>query len=161
MGLIHAPELLFLDEPSTGLDPQNRANLQEHIRRLRAEHGTTIVLTTHYLEEADELAERIVVIDRGLVVADASPAEIKSRVVGKRVSFTTAQPLSEADLRGLPLSGLEIAGSRVRLFSKAPEAVLRDLFNRGVEIGDLSVVGADLEEAFLAITHEAEKETVA
>jgi ABC-type multidrug transport system ATPase subunit len=65
MGLIHAPDLLFLDEPSTGLDPQNRANLQEHIMRLRAEHGTTIVLTTHYLDEADSMAERVIVVDHG------------------------------------------------------------------------------------------------
>ena len=100
-------------------------------------------------------------VDRGIVVADATPDEIKARVVGKRVSFATAQPLSEADLRGLPYSRLELSGGRVRLFSNAPEAVLRDLFNRGVEIRDLTVVGADLEEAFIAITHEAEKETVA
>ena len=65
IGLVHAPELLFLDEPSTGLDPQNRANLWEHILRLRDEHGTTIVLTTHYLDEADAMAERVVVIDHG------------------------------------------------------------------------------------------------
>ena len=65
IGLVHAPPLLFLDEPSTGLDPQNRANLWEHILRLRAEHGMTIVLTTHYLDEADTMAERVVVIDHG------------------------------------------------------------------------------------------------
>jgi ABC-2 type transport system ATP-binding protein len=78
MGLIHAPALLFLDEPSTGLDPQNRANLQEHIRALRAEHGTTIVLTTHYLDEADQLAERVVVVDHGRIVADDTPARLKA-----------------------------------------------------------------------------------
>ena len=67
---MHTPRLLFLDEPSTGLDPQNRANLQEQIRRLHAEQGTTIVLTTHYLEEADAIADRVVVIDHGRVIAD-------------------------------------------------------------------------------------------
>ena len=70
LGLVHRPRLLFLDEPSTGLDPQNRANLWEHILRLRAEHGMTIVLTTHYLDEADAMAERVMVIDHGLVIAD-------------------------------------------------------------------------------------------
>jgi ABC-2 type transport system ATP-binding protein len=153
------PDLIFFDEPTVGMDVESRRGFLDAIREF-AKAGKTIVLTTHYLEEADELAERVVVIDRGVVVADASPAEIKSRVVGKRVSFTTPRPLSEADLSGLPCSGLEITGSRVRMFSKAPEAVLRDLFDRGVEIGDLTVAGADLEEAFLAITHEAEKETV-
>ncbi|WP_430783066.1 ATP-binding cassette domain-containing protein [Actinoplanes sp. G11-F43] len=85
MGLIHAPELLFLDEPSTGLDPQNRANLQEHILRLRAEHGTTIVLTTHYLDEADSMAERVVVIDHGRIIADDTPQRLKATHVGDRV----------------------------------------------------------------------------
>jgi ABC-2 type transport system ATP-binding protein len=154
------PDLIFFDEPTVGMDVESRRGFLDAIREF-ARSGKTIVLTTHYLEEADELAERVVVIDRGVVVADASPAEIKSRVVGKRVSFTTARPLSEADLRGLPVTGVDISGSRVRLMSKAPEAVLRHLFNSGVEFGDLTVVGADLEEAFIAITHEAEKETVA
>src|SRR6185312_753760 len=63
LGLMHSPQLLFLDEPSTGMDPQNRANLWDHIMRLRAEHGTTIVLTTHYLDEADSMSERVIVID--------------------------------------------------------------------------------------------------
>ncbi|GAA2859510.1 ABC transporter [Actinoplanes cyaneus] len=85
MGLIHSPELLFLDEPSTGLDPQNRANLQEHIVALRREHGTTIVLTTHYLEEADSMAERVIVIDHGRIIADDSPQRLKAKHVGDRV----------------------------------------------------------------------------
>ena len=78
IGLVHTPRLLFLDEPSTGLDPQNRANLQEQIKRLHAENGTTIVLTTHYLEEADAIADRVVVIDHGLVIADDTAAALKS-----------------------------------------------------------------------------------
>src|SRR6187397_87859 len=78
IGLVHTPRLLFLDEPSTGLDPQNRANLQEQIRRLHAQEGTTIVLTTHYLEEADTIADRVIVIDHGLVIADDTAAALKS-----------------------------------------------------------------------------------
>jgi ABC-2 type transport system ATP-binding protein len=88
MGLIHAPELLFLDEPSTGLDPQNRANLQEHIVALRERHATTIVLTTHYLDEADALAERIVVVDHGKIVADDTPARLKANFAGDRITVT-------------------------------------------------------------------------
>ncbi len=154
------PELIFFDEPTVGMDVESRRSFLDSIREFGRE-GKTIVLTTHYLEEADELAERVIVIDRGVVIADASPAEIKSHVVGRRVSFTTSQPLSEGDLRGLPYSRLDLDRNRVRLFSNAPEAVLRELFSRGVEIRDLQVVGADLEEAFLALTTEAEKETVA
>ncbi|SHM22899.1 ABC transporter ATP-binding protein [Cryptosporangium aurantiacum] len=78
IGLIHRPPLLFLDEPSTGLDPQNRANLAEVIRRLHAEFATTIFLTTHYLEEADALADRVIVIDGGRVIADDSPMTLKA-----------------------------------------------------------------------------------
>ena len=78
MGLVHLPRVLFLDEPSTGLDPQNRANLQELIQRLHAESGSTVVLTTHYLEEADALAGRVIVVDHGRVIADDSAAQSKS-----------------------------------------------------------------------------------
>src|SRR5262249_59886267 len=100
-------------------------------------------------------------IDRGVLIADAAPAEIKSSVVGKRVSFTTTQSLSEGDLAGLRYSRLDIDKDRVRLFTNAPEIMLRELFRRGIDVRDLEVVGADLEEAFLALTAEAEKETVA
>ena len=90
LGLIHAPGLLFLDEPSTGMDPQNRANLWEHILRLRAEHGTTIVLTTHYLEEADAMAERVVVIDHGRIIADDTAAALKAKQAGDRLTVACA-----------------------------------------------------------------------
>ncbi|MBG0829997.1 ATP-binding cassette domain-containing protein [Planomonospora sp. ID67723] len=76
-GLVHRPALLFLDEPTTGLDPQSRANLWDHIRRLRDEDGLTVLLSTHYLDEADALADRLVIIDHGAVVAEGTPAEIK------------------------------------------------------------------------------------
>jgi ABC-2 type transport system ATP-binding protein len=95
MGLMHQPRLMFLDEPSTGMDPQNRANLWEHILRMRAEHGTTIVLTTHYLEEADAMAERVVVIDNGLIIADDTAANLKAKLAGDRIAFTV--PASDAE----------------------------------------------------------------
>nr|WP_035857342.1 ATP-binding cassette domain-containing protein [Cryptosporangium arvum] len=79
IGLVHRPPLLFLDEPSTGLDPQNRANLAEIIRRLRDDFATTVFLTTHYLPEADALAERVIVIDHGRVIADDHPARLKEQ----------------------------------------------------------------------------------
>ncbi len=145
------PELLFLDEPTVGMDVESRRGFLASIKEFAAA-GKTIVLTTHYLEEADELAQRVVVIDHGLVIADASPREIKSRVAGKRVSFTTDQPLRPEALAGLPHSALEIEELRVRLLSNEPEAVLGALFRRGVDMHDLEVVGADLEEAFLTLT---------
>jgi ABC-2 type transport system ATP-binding protein len=76
-GLVHGPSLLFLDEPTTGLDPQSRANLWDHIRSLRQEHGLTVFLTTHYLDEADALADRLFIIDHGVIVAEGTPAQLK------------------------------------------------------------------------------------
>ena len=88
MGLIHQPPLVFLDEPSTGLDPQSRANLWTHIRKLRDELGTTVFLTTHYMDEADSLTDRILIIDHGTIVAEGTPAELKKRVSGDAITLT-------------------------------------------------------------------------
>lgn len=82
MGLTHRPDVLFLDEPTTGLDPGSRADLWELVRGLREEHGTTVFLTTHYLDEADALADRVVVVDRGAVVADGTPGALKLQYAG-------------------------------------------------------------------------------
>ncbi|MFE9403641.1 ABC transporter ATP-binding protein [Streptomyces sp. NPDC006530] len=79
MGLTHRPAVLFLDEPTTGLDPGSRADLWDLVRRIRAEHGTTVFLTTHYLDEADALADRLVIVDRGVIVAEGTPADLKTR----------------------------------------------------------------------------------
>lgn len=77
MGLTHRPQVLFLDEPTTGLDPGSRADLWDLVRRLRDEHGTTVFLTTHYLDEADALADRLVIVDKGVVVAEGTPSALK------------------------------------------------------------------------------------
>ena len=95
LGLMNSPRLLFLDEPSTGMDPHNRANLWEHIRKLRAELGTTIVLTTHYLEEADAEAERVIVIDHGKIIADDTAPHLKATLAGDLV--TVVVDLADAD----------------------------------------------------------------
>ena len=84
LGLMHSPMLVFLDEPTTGLDPQSRANLWDHIRSLRDDQGVTIMLSTHYLDEADLLADRLLVMDGGQIVADDTPDALKARVVGRR-----------------------------------------------------------------------------
>src|SRR6476646_722551 len=116
------PEVLFLDEPTVGMDVEGRRSFIERIAEF-AGLGRTVVLTTHYLEEADQLAKRVIVIDRGLVIADASPKEIKSKVAGKRMRFTAAT-LSDRDLDGLPISSSTIADHTVQLLTNQPEAVL-------------------------------------
>ena len=88
MGLIHQPQLVFLDEPSTGLDPQSRANLWHHIRKLRDEFGTTVFLTTHYMDEADSLSDRLLIIDHGTIVGEGTSAELKAQISGDSLTFT-------------------------------------------------------------------------
>jgi len=144
------PEVLFLDEPTVGMDVEGRRSFIERIAEF-ARMGRTVVLTTHYLEEADQLARRVIVIDRGLVIADASPKEIKSRVAGKRVRFTAAG-LTDADLEGLPVTTSTISDHTVQLLTNQPEAVLSELFRRGIQVSDLEVSGADLEDAFISLT---------
>ena len=96
MGLIHGPGLIFLDEPSSGLDPQARANLWQHVRALRDGRGATVFLTTHYLEEADALCDRILVIDHGRIVASGAPEELKRRISGDTVQLTFADDAQAA-----------------------------------------------------------------
>jgi len=145
------PHVLFLDEPTVGMDVESRRSFLQSMQVL-AKAGKTIVFTTHYLPEAEELAQRIVVIDRGLVIADATPRDLKARVPAKRVTFTAPHPLPAGALAGLAGVSMEVSDRRVRLLTNDPEGLLRELFRRGVEISDLEVVGADLEEAFLTLT---------
>jgi len=145
------PEILFLDEPTVGMDVEARRAFVTSIQTL-ADAGKTIVFTSHYLREAEELARRIVVIDRGTVIADASPRELKAQVPGKKITLTGSRPLTRADFDGLDASVLRLDRDRASLLSNEPAAVLRELFRRGLDLVDLEVTGADLEEAFLALT---------
>jgi ABC-2 type transport system ATP-binding protein len=149
------PEVLFLDEPTVALDVEGRREFWEGVRGF-VRSGRTIVLTTHYLEEADQVADRVVVIDRGVVVADGTPEQIKARVAGKRVRFDLAQRPPDDLLAGLPaerFATTDLAeGVRVSFLSNEPEVVLAALFARGAPLRNLEVVGAGLEEAFLSIT---------
>ena len=147
------PDTLFLDEPTVGMDVEGRRLFLQESAELAA-RGRTVVLTTHYLEEADQLARRIIVINHGRVIADSSPAAIKARVAGKRVTFSTVAPPDDSLFAGLPLNSKQVEDHRVRLLTNQPEDVLRELFRRGVEIRNLEVAGADLEEAFVAMTRQ-------
>ena len=149
------PDVLFLDEPTVGMDVEARRAFVTSIQTLAAA-GKTIVFTSHYLREAEELARRIIVIDHGTVIADASPQELKAAVPGKKITLVAGRPFIPAELEGLPASVLAVTGERASLLSNEPAAVLRELFRRGVDVVDLEVTGADLEEAFLALTRRAE-----
>ncbi|HKF76861.1 MAG TPA: ABC transporter ATP-binding protein [Candidatus Dormibacteraeota bacterium] len=147
------PEVLFLDEPTVGMDVEGRRAFIVALRE-RARRGTTIVLTTHYLEEADQLADRVVVIDRGAVIADDSPAAIKTRVAGKRVELRFDSDVGEELFAGLPVTGLRVDGSSATMLSPHPAVVLRRVLNARDDIADVDVSGADLEDAFIHLTRE-------
>jgi ABC-2 type transport system ATP-binding protein len=150
------PEVLFLDEPTVGLDVEGRRAFLAELKEW-AEAGRTIILTTHYLEEADQLARRIVVIDRGRIIADAAPAEIKARVAGKKIvaRFRGAPPREL--LERLPATRLEVHGDTATMLSSQPVQLVRELMRElGDDLVDLDIAGADLEEAFVHLTSEAE-----
>jgi ABC-2 type transport system ATP-binding protein len=149
------PPVLFLDEPTVGMDVVSRRAFLDTIGGY-GERGKTVVLTTHFMEEADQVARRIVVIDHGCVIADGTPTEIKSRAAGRRVRFRVVGELDASAFDGLPVTGLTLLDHGVRFLSNEPEPVLAELFRRGTRMTDLEVGGADLEEAFLALTSREE-----
>jgi ABC-2 type transport system ATP-binding protein len=149
------PDLVFLDEPTVGLDVEARRLLWNQIRSLIA-HGKTVLLTTHYLQEADELADRIVVIDHGSIIAEGTPAEIKARTAGRRIRCVTQ--LSIDSIRKMP-GVLEIRRDReaVEIRAAKAEPALRELL-KDPTISDIEVSSAGLEEAFLALTQQNNRE---
>lgn len=159
LGLVHAPQLLFLDEPSTGLDPQNRANLWEHILRLRSEHDMTIMLTTHYLDEADTMAERVVVVDDGQVIADDTADGLKRTLAGDRVVLTTLGSASVVAGLVARVDGARevvVDGSRVEArvadaAAAVPELVLA-ASRAGAPLSEALAVRPTLDDVFLALT---------
>ncbi len=167
MGLVHLPRVLFLDEPSTGLDPQNRVNLQELIQRLHAESGSTVVLTTHYLEEADALAGRVIVVDHGRVIADDSAARLKSGLGDLvRLGFALAGRRRRAPppgWSGCPTSRVDVAGDTVDLRVKDGSTmvgeVLADLAADGVPPTRVEVARPTLDDVFLDLTGRSLRET--
>ncbi|WP_136519362.1 MULTISPECIES: ATP-binding cassette domain-containing protein [Cellulomonas] len=161
LGLVHAPRLLFLDEPSTGLDPHTRANLWQHVLRLRREHDMTIVLTTHYLDEADTMAERVVVVDHGRVIADDTADGLKRDLAGDRVELTAAGPDDAARLavlverlpgaREVVVTGAHVSG-RVADGPASVPAVVRAADAAGVGVVAAQAVRPTLDDVFLALT---------
>ena len=144
------PQIVFLDEPTVGLDIEARRGLWEQIRSLAA-RGKTVLLTTHYLEEADALAHRIIVINKGKVVSEGTPAEIKSMSAGRKIRCSTR--LSMAQLWALPgVIDVEQSGGKTCVTAGNVEGVLRWMLAEDAELAELEVVSPGLEDAFLALT---------
>jgi ABC-2 type transport system ATP-binding protein len=147
------PDVLFLDEPTTGLDVEARHRFWEQIRTF-VKQGKTILLTTHYLEEADALAERIILIDHGQVRADASPATLKAMATNTRVAFDVSEPLQPEFFEPLPVQQLELGENHISFLTTKLETVLRALFTQPTEITNLAITRASLEEAFFHLTQD-------
>jgi ABC-2 type transport system ATP-binding protein len=152
LALAGDPALMLIDEPTTGLDVGARRQFWQVIRDLKA-RGVSIVLTTHYLEEADALADRIVVIGRGRVIAEGTPREIKSRASGRRISARSVLPLDR--VRGFAhVAQASASDGRIHLTSARVEDVLREWLAADDELADLTVEALSLEDAFVELTRE-------
>jgi ABC-2 type transport system ATP-binding protein len=165
MGLVHRPAVLFLDEPSTGLDPQNRANLQAQVERLHVETGNTIVLTTHYLEEADALAERVIVIDHGRVIADDTAYRLKSGLGDRiRLGFADEAGAEVAAGRAARLPGAHVTRTgrdvvaRIAHGNEEVSGLIHDLHGRGHGPTSVEVVRPTLDDVFLELTGRSLRE---
>lgn len=168
MGLIHRPRVLFLDEPTTGLDPEARAELWAEIQRLTHEDGLTILLTTHYLEEADRLASRLAIVDRGRVVTTGTPDELKAELHGDAIQVELADGASdEAAIRVLSrIPGLAeslVDGRSLRARAErgaaAVPAVLSALEGAGIGVASVTVSRPSLDDVYLRHTGRAYRPT--
>ncbi|MGC0404648.1 ABC-2 type transport system ATP-binding protein [Streptomyces sp. SAI-126] len=161
LGLVHRPEVLFLDEPTTGLDPEARTAMWDEIGRLAGEEGLTILLTTHYLEEADRLAERVAVVDRGRIVVEGTPDALKGELRGDAVHMELREPLGDAGrilltgaLREVPGVHEVLAdGRRVSVRTDdgaaAVPALLAALERAGVKVASATVARPSLDDVYL------------
>lgn len=166
MGLIHDPTLVFLDEPTTGLDPQARANLWQHIASLRTDRGATVFLTTHYLDEADALSDRIIIIDRGRIVAADTSDNLKAQVAGDLIDLEIADAAQAAEaakrldavaeparhgLAGVEVEGRHVRG-RVQRAGRVVPGLLADLGSAGITLEAIEVHRPTLDDVFLTLT---------
>lgn len=173
LGLVHRPEVLFLDEPTTGLDPEARADMWSEIERLTGEEGLTILLTTHYLEEADRLARRLAIVDQGKVVAQGTPDELKSELRGDAVHIELDAPEADGRVAAAlaPLSEVhDVVVERGRLVhartdngARAVPVMLQALEAQGLPVASVTVARPSLDDVYLMYTGRrfAEADTAA
>jgi ABC-2 type transport system ATP-binding protein len=163
--LVHRPTVLFLDEPTTGLDPASRSDLWEVIEELVAD-GSTVLLTTQYLEEADRLADRLAVIDHGQVIAEGTPATLKSELGGTVVTVAMQDPAVAARAAGVLTTWFNsrptVSGHSLEITvddSSTVVEVVRVLDNAGLPVAGIGVREPSLDDVFLTLTgHRAEPE---
>ena len=161
MGLIHRPRVLFLDEPTTGLDPEARAGLWDDISRLANEDGITVLLTTHYLEEADQLARRLAIVDRGKLVVEGTPDQLKGELLGDAIHIEFASAEAESNVRGAlnlldGLSEIVVDGhtlhARAAQGATAVPGMLAALESNGLKVASVKVARPSLDDVYLHYT---------
>jgi ABC-2 type transport system ATP-binding protein len=165
LGIIHEPRVVFLDEPTTGLDPQSRAHMWDEIRRLRGE-GMTVFLTTHYLDEADALCDRVAIIDNGQIATEGTPGELKREISGDivTVGLNGATPAAADLLRGESfVRRLETVDGGLRLYvdegTTAIPLILRVLDGASVPLGSIELHRPSLDDVFLTKTGRTLRES--
>lgn len=161
LGLVHRPQVLFLDEPTTGLDPEARADLWTEVGRLSGHEGLTVLLTTHYLEEADRLADQLAIVDHGKIVAEGTPEALKAELRGDSVHIELVSPDTDGNVRGL-LSSLPGVGeivvegntlrARVDHGATAVPAVLGTLEDKAIPVTAVTVSRPTLDDVYLRYT---------
>ncbi|MFF7641149.1 ATP-binding cassette domain-containing protein [Streptomyces canus] len=152
-------DLIVLDEPTTGMDVTTRQAFWATMRE-QADQGRTVLFATHYLEEADAIADRVLVLHRGRLLADGTAAEIKAKAGARRIAFDLEGVIDEGPLRALPfLTSIDISGQTVRIQSTDADATVHALYGLGVHPRNLEVAGLGLEQAFVAITEAEEART--
>lgn len=156
-GLLHEPTVLFLDEPTLGLDPQTRNHLWEYIERLNNDKGITIILTTHYMEEADRLCDRVAFIDRGTIIAQGTPANLKASIGGDVITIASPDPDAITGLPNAPwVSGIEQHDDsviiRLQDADRQIPGIVTAIHQKGIGITSLSVRKPTLEDVFLHYT---------
>ena len=157
--IAHRPKVLFLDEPSAGLDPQSRIAMWDAVRRLR-EEGITVVLTTHYMEEADELCDRVAIIDHGKILVEDTPAALKGSVGAQKVyalelsNHAGAAALGEQLKQMTGVRGVETASNGMRIFADNADGLLPDIVRASNSYGlrDLTITETSLETVFIRLT---------
>lgn len=155
LALAGDPEVLFLDEPTVGMDVTSRQLFWDTVRAM-AGKGRTIVLTTHYLDEADSVADRIVVINNGKIIADGTPGEIKSETTGRVVSFVAGPTVTSDALYRLPgVTDVEWSGRHVKVFSNDSDRLIRALVEGKFDMRDIEIHSGGLEDAFQALVQQA------
>jgi ABC-2 type transport system ATP-binding protein len=159
LGIVHTPPLIFLDEPTTGLDPQSRTEVWQHVRRLRDEHGTAVFVTTHYLEEADALCDRVLIIDQGRIIGAGTPEDLKRRLSG---DIVTVEIDGDATAARAALAGLaavrkvQADAGTLRITVEHGDRILvqltRALDAGGLEPRSIHLTRPTLDDVFLALT---------